>query len=61
MRHLWVITRPLTRISQQLSTTIPVLKETANAIFADMPEAVDVTEDLIPGFFAVLFIKEEWL
>ena len=60
-RQLWVITRPLTEIRQQLGVAVSCLKETANAVFADMAVAVDVTEDLVPGFFAALFIKEEWL
>jgi len=61
VKQLWVITRSFTEISPQLCAVIACLKETANAVFANVAEAIDVTEDLIPGFFAALFIKEEWL
>lgn len=61
VRQLWIITRPHSEISPHLNAAIASLKEIADAVFADIAKAVDVTEDLVPGFFAAFFIKEEWL
>ncbi len=37
------------------------MQEIANKVFQGAAEAVDVAEDLIPGFFATIFIREGWL
>jgi len=61
VRQVWISTRPFTEISEELRSAVTVIKEIANGISQGMAKAVDVTEDLIPGYFATLFIKEGWL
>lgn len=61
VKQLWVITRPFTEISEELRGAVTVVKEIANGIFHGVAEAVDVTEDLIPGYFAAILIWEGWL
>ena len=60
-KQLWVVTRAFSEISPQLHAAVLQVKGIATAVFADVAEAVDVSEDLSPGFFAALFIKEGWL
>jgi len=61
VRQLWVVTKAFSGISAQLHAAVRSLKETANAVFAGVAEAVDVSEDLVPGFFSAVLIQEEWL
>lgn len=61
VRQLWIATRPLSQVSAELRQAVGLLKEIANKVFQDAAEAVDVTDDLIPGFFATIFIREGWL
>jgi hypothetical protein len=61
VEQLWVITRPFTEISEELRGAVAIIKEITNGIFHGVAEAVDVTEDLIPGYFATIFIQEGWL
>jgi hypothetical protein len=61
VKQLWIATRPFTEISEELRGAVGTIKEIANGIFRGAAEAVDVTDDLIPGYFATIFIKEGWL
>ncbi len=61
VRQLWIATRPLTEVSPGLRQAVGLLQEIANKVFQGAAEAVDVAEDLIPGFFATIFIREGWL
>lgn len=61
VRQLWVVSRPFHEISEGLREAIALLKQLAGRVFTGAAEAVDVTDDLIPGYFATLFIREGWL
>jgi len=61
VKQIWIATRPFPEISEELRGAVGTIKEMANGIFRGAAKAVDVTDDLIPGYFATLFIKEGWL
>ncbi|MFQ6118157.1 MAG: hypothetical protein ACE5LQ_07805 [Candidatus Bipolaricaulia bacterium] len=61
VKQIWVVTQPFTEISEELRDAVATVKQAANGIFRGAAEAVDVTEDLLPGYFAAIFIKEGWL
>lgn len=61
VRQLWVVSRPFPEISEGLRRAIGLLKQLAGRVFTGAAEAVDVTDDLIPGYFATIFIREGWL
>ncbi|MGQ9477337.1 MAG: hypothetical protein ACUVRH_02455 [Candidatus Bipolaricaulia bacterium] len=61
VRQVWIATRPFPEISEELRSAVAMVKAIADKIFTGVAEAVDVTEDAIPGLFATIFIKEGWL
>jgi hypothetical protein len=61
VRQLWVVTRAWTELPEALRSAIGQLKAMANEVFQGTATAVDVTEDLIPAYFATLFTREGWL
>lgn len=61
VRQLWLVTRPFPELSPALRSAVALAKAVSDKIFTRVAEAVDVTDDLIPGFFATLFIREGWL
>ena len=61
VRQLWIASRPFPEISEGLRGAIALLKQLAGRVFIGAAEAVDVTDDLIPGYFATIFIREGWL
>jgi hypothetical protein len=61
VKQLWIATRPFTEVSEELRDAVAQLKEIADGIFQGAAEAVDVAEDLLPGYFATIFIREGWL
>jgi hypothetical protein len=61
IREIWIATRPFSEISGELRNAVALIKEIVNRVPQARIRAVDVTEDLIPGFFATVFIREGWL
>jgi hypothetical protein len=61
VRQIWLVTRPFPEIPQELRGAVAMVKPITNKIFTGIAEAVDVTEDAIPGIFATIFIREGWL
>ena len=61
MRQLWLATRPWVELPEELRSAAEQLKVIANEVFQGAATAVDVTEDLIPAYFAALFMREGWL
>jgi len=61
VKQLWIATRPFTEISEELRGAVGMIKEIADGIFRGAAEGLDVTDDLIPGYFAAIFIREGWL
>ena len=61
VKQIWIATRPFPELDEGLRGAVGTIKEIADGIFRGAAEAVDVTDDLIPGYFATLFIKEGWL
>lgn len=61
VKQVWVVTNPPRQISSQLWQAVGLLKEIADGVLQGAATAVDVTEDLIPGYFATIFGREGWL
>ncbi len=61
MRQLWLATRPWVELPEGLRSAVEQLKAIANEVFRGAAVAVDGTEDLIPAYFAALFMREGWL
>jgi len=61
VRQLWVVTRPWIELPESLRAAVEQLKALADGVFQGAATAVDVTDDLIPAYFAALFLKEGWL
>jgi hypothetical protein len=59
IKQIWIITRPINCKTLYLMRYIELISEIVEKIF--LVEAVDITEDLIPAYFAVIFIQEGWL
>ncbi|MFQ6034151.1 MAG: hypothetical protein ACE5KR_04745 [Candidatus Bipolaricaulia bacterium] len=61
VKQIWVATRPFPELDEELRGAVGTVKEIANGIFRGAATAVGVTDDLIPGYFAAIFIREGWL
>ena len=61
VKQIWIATRPFPELDEGLRGAVGTIKEIADGIFRGAAEAVDVPDDLIPGYFAAIFIREGWL
>lgn len=61
VRQIWIVSRPFPEIGEELRGAVALVKQLADKIFRGAAEAVGVTDDLIPGYFATIFIRGGWL
>jgi hypothetical protein len=61
VNQVWILTRPIDRdMRPEVKTALAILHGLGQKVFPGVPFA-DVTQDLIPGYFAALLIQEGWL
>ncbi len=61
VNQVWIVTRPIDRnMRSQVKTALTILHGLGQKVFPGISFA-DVTQDLIPGYFAALLIQEGWL
>ena len=59
--QIWLVTRPFGELSPPLIAAIEVPSYIVDQAFRGVCKAVDVTEDLLPGFFAAWYMQKGWL
>jgi len=61
LNQVWILTRPIDRdMRPEVKTAIAILHGLGQKVFPGI-SFTDVTQDLIPGYFAALLIREGWL
>jgi len=58
IRQVWLVTRPLEELPVPFREGLALLSGVVDRVFAGVATAVDVTEDLYPGLFAALYVRE---
>jgi len=58
--QIWVVTRFFEEASPEYAA-LTSLSAVIDQVFEGIAEAVDVSEDLWPGFYAALYLKQGWL
>lgn len=57
VNQIWLVTRSFVEVSPPLGAAIGTLSNIVDQVFGGIAEAIDVSEDLFPGFFAALYLK----
>ncbi len=60
VKQIWLVTRFFEEASPEY-VALTALSAVIDQVFQDLGTATDVTEDLFPGFFAALYLKQGWL
>ena len=60
VKQIWLVTRFFEETSPEFAG-LTALSGIIDQIFQGIAEAVDVSEDLWPGFYAALYLKQGWL
>jgi hypothetical protein len=60
VKQIWLVTRFLEKTSPEYASLM-ALSGIIDQVFQGIAEAIDVREDLWPGFYAALYLKECWL
>jgi len=58
--QIWLVTRFFEETSPEYAGLM-ALSGIIDQVFQGVAEAIDVSEDLFPGFFAALYLKQGWL
>jgi len=58
--QIWLVTRFFEETSPEYAG-LTALSGIIDQVFQGVAEAIDVSEDLFPGFFAALYLKQGWL
>jgi len=59
--QIWLVTRGFGELPPSAVQGIKMLSALIDKVFAGLAHATDVTQDLFPGFFSALYVKEGWL
>ncbi len=59
--QIWLVTRGFDELPPPVVQGIKMLSALVDKVFAGLAQATDVSEDLFPGFFSALYVKEGWL
>ncbi len=59
--QIWLVTRGFSELPPPAVQGIKMLAALVDKVFAGLARATDVSQDLFPGFFSALYVKEGWL